>query len=127
MGASEADWRSGGVAPEEDLDDDSLVRPFIITGGRTQHHRVTLRVEALVVVTDVEPRGSLQFEHAQIVDLCQAPISVAEVAARLNVPLGVAQILVGDLADAGIVKVHESTPIATPTLLLRMIDAVRAL
>ncbi|HTO01914.1 MAG TPA: DUF742 domain-containing protein [Microthrixaceae bacterium] len=108
-------------------EDESLVRPFVITGGRTRHARVQLRVEALVVVTDVESAGTLQFEHAQIVELCQTPISVAEVGARIGVPLGVAQILVGDLADAGLVRVHEATSIATPALLLRMIDAVRAL
>lgn len=111
----------------DDGEDESLVRPFVITGGRAKHARVRLRVEALVVVTDVESSGTLQFEHAQIVELCQLPISVAEIGARINVPLGVAQILVGDLADAGLVRVHEATSIATPALLLRMIDAVRAL
>lgn len=70
---------------------------------------------------------NLRFEHAQIVELCRNPISVAEVAARLRVPLGVAQVLVGDLADAGVVSVHQNTQNATPALLLRMIDAVRAL
>ena len=146
MGPSDANRRGGNAASEVDgepydviddingdgmdddgLEDDRLVRPFIITGGRTRHHRVTLRVEALVVVTDAISGKPLQFEHAQIVELAQAPISVAEIAARLKVPLGVAQILVGDLADAGIVRVHEAAAIATPTLLLRMIDAVRAL
>ena len=73
------------------------------------------------------PHGGLQFEHAAILEVCSHPISVAEVAARIGVPLGVAQILVGDLADAGLVRVHEATPTATPALLLRMIDAVRAL
>ena len=77
--------------------------------------------------TGLEPHGGLQFEHAAILDVCRQPISVAEVAARIGVPLGVAQILVGDLADAGLVRVHEATPNATPALLLRMIDAVRAL
>jgi hypothetical protein len=88
---------------------------------------VHLRVEALVVWTGLEPHSGLQFEHAAILDACRQPISVAEVAARIGVPLGVAQILVGDLADAGLVRVHEATPNATPALLLRMIDAVRAL
>lgn len=111
----------------DDGSDESLVRPFVITGGRTRHATVHLRVEALVVATDAQPSSALQFEHASIVDICQHPISVAEVAARVGVPLGVAQILVGDLADAGLVRVHEATSTATPALLLRMIDAVRAL
>jgi len=120
--------RSGTDADDdEDVADETLVRPFVITGGRTRHATVHLRVEALVVWTQLEPPSGLQFEHAAILDTCRQPVSVAEVAARIAVPLGVAQILVGDLADAGLVRVHEATPNAPPALLLRMIDAVRAL
>jgi hypothetical protein len=120
--------RSGstGSAPVAD-EDDALVRPFVITGGRTRHARVHLRVESLVVATGLEVPDGLQFEHARIVALCDRPVSVAEIAARVELPLGVAQVLVGDLADAGLVRVHEATTDATPALLLRMIDAVRAL
>jgi hypothetical protein len=119
----------GGVGdgPDDDGADEALVRPFVITGGRTRHATVHLRVESLVVATGLQPPSGLQFEHAAILDVCRQPISVAEVAARIDVPLGVAQILVGDLADVGLVRVHEATPNATPALLLRMIDAVRAL
>lgn len=116
--------------PDDEVDDgfdDELVRPFVITGGRTRHATVHLRVEALVVSTGSVPARDLQFEHAAIVEVCASPVSVAEVAARVGVPLGVAQILVGDLAEAGLVQVHEARQAATPALLLRMIDAVRAL
>jgi hypothetical protein len=41
-----------------------------------------------------------------IVDMCLQPRSVAEVAALLAVPLGVARVLLGDLAVAGVVTVH---------------------
>jgi hypothetical protein len=137
MSAWEAPPPLGGAAPgqpdpgvEPDVDDssdDELVRPFVITGGRTRHATVHLRVEALVVATGSDPGRDLQFEHAAILTACQSPISVAEVAARVGVPLGVAQILVGDLAEAGLVQIHEARQAATPALLLRMIDAVRAL
>lgn len=120
----------GGPLPEgqdHPDEDESLVRPFVITGGRARHATVHLRVESLVVRTGSPPAGALQFEHAAILEVCQTPVSVAEVAARTSIPLGVAQVLVGDLADAGLVRVHEATPTATPELLMRMIDAVRAL
>jgi hypothetical protein len=124
-GAGEPD---GALVDVDDPDeDDELVRPFVITGGRTRHATVHLRVEALVVATAESVGRSLQFEHARIVEACASPVSVAEVAARVGVPLGVAQILVGDLAEAGLVQVHEARQVATPALLLRMIDAVRAL
>ena len=133
-GTASADPSEGDVlhgnddVPEYDDDaDDELVRPFVITGGRTRHATIHLRVEALVVSTGTLPARELQFEHAAIVEVCTSPISVAEVAARVGIPLGVAQILVGDLAEAGLVQVHEARQAATPALLLRMIDAVRAL
>ena len=119
--------RPDTMDPGDEGGHESLVRPFVITGGRTRHARVHLRVEALVACTGLEPKGGLQFEHASILEICRQPVSVAEVAARIGVPLGVAQILVGDLADAGLVRVHEATPNATPALLKRLIDAVRAL
>jgi hypothetical protein len=116
-----------GFDAPDDGEDDELVRPFVITGGRTRHATVHLRVEALVVATGADPGTGLQFEHAAILETCHSPISVAEVAARVGIPLGVAQILVGDLAEAGLVQIHEARQAATPALLLRMIDAVRAL
>lgn len=112
---------------DDDGEDDELVRPFVITGGRTRHASVHLRVETLVVAAGDPSEHRLQFEHDRIVRVCDAPISVAEVAARIDIPLGVAQILVGDLAEAGLVQIHEARQAATPALLLRMIDAVRAL
>jgi len=116
---------SSGAEPDDV--EDGLVRPFVITGGRTRHERVHLRVEALVVATGIGAGRQLQFEHDRIIRLCDTPISVAEVAARVGIPLGVAQILVGDLAEAGLLQIHEARQVATPALLLRMIDAVRAL
>jgi len=129
------DWEPPGPVPAiapvgtagADAPDRELVRPFVITGGRTRHASVHLRVETLVVATGRQLHRPLQFEHAAIVGWCASPVSVAELAARVGVPLGVAQILVGDLAEAGLVQVHESRTVATPALLLRMIDAVRAL
>ncbi len=119
------DMASSGAEPDDV--EDGLVRPFVITGGRTRHERVHLRVEALVVATGIGAGRQLQFEHDRIIRLCDTPISVAEVAARVGIPLGVAQILVGDLAEAGLLQIHEARQVATPALLLRMIDAVRAL
>ncbi len=43
----------------------------------------------------------------------RAQPSVAEIAAHLHIPFGVTRVLVGDLADAGLVLVHgqsEDTP-----------------
>ena len=49
----------------------------------------------------------LRFELRRIVELCQEPRSVAEVAAGLGVPVGVARVLIADLVNGGYVKCHD--------------------
>jgi hypothetical protein len=58
-------------------------------------------------VPQAKPAG-LTGEHHVALGLCQEPRSVAELAARVGVPLGVARVLVGDLAAAGAVAVHRA-------------------
>ncbi|MCX4547952.1 DUF742 domain-containing protein [Streptomyces sp. NBC_01387] len=84
-----------------------LVRPYAMTGGRTRP-RYQLAIEALVSTT-AEPsqlHGQLP-EHQRICRLCVEIKSVAEISALLTIPLGVARILVADLAEAGLVAIHQ--------------------
>ncbi|MCX5203991.1 DUF742 domain-containing protein [Streptomyces sp. NBC_00237] len=84
-----------------------LVRPYAMTGGRTRP-RYQLAIEALVHTT-AEPsrlQGQLP-EHQRICHLCREIKSVAEISALLSIPLGVARILVADLAEAGLVAIHQ--------------------
>jgi Protein of unknown function (DUF742) len=41
------------------------------------------------------------------VELCRETLSIAEVSARLGIPINVVKILVGDLVDAGLVAVYQ--------------------
>ncbi|KYK15525.1 MULTISPECIES: DUF742 domain-containing protein [Streptomyces] len=84
-----------------------LVRPYAMTGGRTRP-RYQPAIEALVHTT-AQPhqmQGQLP-EHQRICNLCREIKSVAEVSALLTIPLGVARILVADLAEAGLVAIHQ--------------------
>ncbi|MEW2545596.1 DUF742 domain-containing protein [Streptomyces sp. NPDC047002] len=84
-----------------------LVRPYAMTGGRTRP-RYQLAMEALVSTT-AEPsslHGQLP-EHQRICRLCFEVKSVAEISALLSIPLGVTRILVADLAEAGLVAIHQ--------------------
>ncbi|NED37911.1 DUF742 domain-containing protein [Streptomyces sp. SID8499] len=84
-----------------------LVRPYAMTGGRTRP-RYQLAIEALVHTT-AQPhqmQGQLP-EHQRICQLCREIKSVAEISALLTIPLGVARILVADLAEAGLVAIHQ--------------------
>ncbi|MGW6456455.1 DUF742 domain-containing protein [Streptomyces sp. NPDC055078] len=84
-----------------------LVRPYAMTGGRTRP-RYQLAIEALVSTTadPMKLHGQLP-EHQRICRLCFEIKSVAEISALLSIPLGVARILVADLAEAGLVAIHQ--------------------
>jgi hypothetical protein len=110
-----------------------LVRPYAMTGGRTRP-RYQLAIEALVSTT-ADPsqlHGQLP-EHQRICQLCFEIKSVAEISALLSIPLGVARILVADLAEAGLVAIHQpggdETTGGQPdvTLLERVLSGLRKL
>ncbi|CAL9294209.1 MULTISPECIES: DUF742 domain-containing protein [Streptomyces] len=93
--------------PYGDEGDQPLVRPYAMTGGRTRP-RYQLAIEALISTTaDPAVLMGLLPEHQRICHLCREVKSVAEVSALLNMPLGVARILVADLAEAGMVAIHQ--------------------
>lgn len=110
----------------EDADDGVFVRPFIVTRGRTQPLHDGLRIETLVRALPAALSAPLQFEQRRIVELAQRPVSLAEVAARLGVPIGVARVLVGDLYTGRYVSLHEPTELPVHVI-ERIRDLVRAL
>ncbi|MDS1271715.1 DUF742 domain-containing protein [Lipingzhangella sp. LS1_29] len=83
------------------------IRPYTFTGGRTRS-RHPLMVQTLVSAADPgsEPPRALMPESRSIHELCVEPRSVAEIAAELDIPLGVTQVLLSDLADQGLVYIH---------------------
>jgi hypothetical protein len=87
----------------------SPVRPYVRTAGRTRSSR-ELALETLVSVSRQRPRGGrpANREYRRVVDLCDVPRSIAEVAALTAVPVGVARVLVGDLAAQGVLTVHQT-------------------
>jgi Protein of unknown function (DUF742) len=88
--------------------DPRLVPFYALTQGRTRPTGRDLPWETLVLSTGegLAARPRLRFEQGQIVDLCRRPVSVAEIAAHLGVPLGVAGVLVSDLHTGGYLAVH---------------------
>ena len=84
-----------------------LVRPYYMTGGRTQPAHTDLEIEALVSTTALGERApQLTVEQRAIAALCRDILSIAEISARLDLPLGVTRVLVGDMADGGLVVLH---------------------
>jgi hypothetical protein len=90
-----------------------LVRPYYMTGGRTRPAHDDLELETLVSTTALgatSPKVS-GVERRAIVSLCRDLLSIAEVSARLDLPLGVARVLIGDMADEGFVILHRPTTV----------------
>jgi hypothetical protein len=118
---------------EESVEEARVVRPYALTRGRTRPGRSDLPLEALVrVVTGAtDPVGTA--ERRRILDLTREQIlSVAELSAHLSLPLGVVRVLVGDLADEGLVVVHTGSPTAAPPaanlkVLESVLDGISAL
>jgi Protein of unknown function (DUF742) len=104
--------------------DVSLLRPYLLTSGRASPVDHTLEIEAQVVTTRLgaAAQRSLTFERRDIVELCRDSVSVAEVAALLGLHIGVARVLVADLAELGYVVVRR--PAAQPSQDLGMIERV---
>ena len=110
----------------------AAVRPYTWTRGRTKSG-FDLAIETLV---STSPRGraqvaTLQVEHRAVAELCEQTRSVAEVAALLSVPLGVARVVLGDMAGLGVVTVHQTASSAgsAPDLALmeRVLSGLRRL
>ena len=110
-----------------------LVRPYALTSGRTESV-VDLPIEATFEVlpsgrTAKWPEGDLS---GRIIDLCAATESVAEVSAKLHIPLGVARVLLGDLVTAGHLKTRTTISENTTSderreLIERTLSGLRAL
>jgi hypothetical protein len=83
-----------------------LARPYTLTAGRTRPIGPTLALESIVVCPDHARTVGLRHEHAAIAALCEQPRSIAEIAARIGLTVGVARVLVADLLAANHVQVH---------------------
>ena len=85
----------------------SLVRPYALTAGRIDSG-VELPLEAPVQAlnTAKPPRWPRNDVRGQILTWCGHSTTVAEIAARLSLPLGATRFLVGDLVTQGYLRVH---------------------
>ena len=111
--------------PDHGAQEDSMVRPFVLTGGRTRAGD-GLRLETLLQTVPGVPAMTLRFESQQIVELCRHPSSIADISAALQVPLGVVRVLVSDLVAIGHVAVVRTETLSTQTI-ERIRDRVRSL
>jgi hypothetical protein len=113
----------GAYTPEAD------VRAYAITRGRAESG-VALDFETMVSATPMATGADLRFERARVVrEVLDEPCSVAELSARLRLPLGVVRVLAGDLVQERLLDAHRTVgDVADDVVLIRrLIEGIRAL
>ncbi|MFF1303222.1 DUF742 domain-containing protein [Streptomyces sp. NPDC058307] len=114
-----------------------LVRPYAMTGGRTQSGPAGVRFDLIALVTlhagapGAGDDTALGPEHRALIDLCRTETqSVAELSAGADLPVGVVRVLLGDLLELGCVTVSRPVPPAQlpdERILREVIEGLRAL
>ncbi|MYT75580.1 uncharacterized protein DUF742 [Streptomyces sp. PsTaAH-137] len=114
-----------------------MVRPYTVTAGRTSAGPQGAQCDLIALVSlesassDVSDDTDLGPEHRSIIEMCRAETqTVAELAAGIQVPVGVVRVLLGDLLERGCVTVSSPVPPArlpAETILREVIDGLRAL
>ena len=108
-----------------------VVPVYAITGGRTRSSAAELPMESLVTAADRVSWHGLQAEYRAILEMADRPVSLVEIGSALQIPVGVARVLVSDLAGTGYVAVYEPEPTGDdgrphPALLERLLEGLRA-
>jgi hypothetical protein len=118
-----------------DRDFGPVVRPYALTGGRTEPADGRLLDLIAVVVAARRPAGrddlaDLGPEHRRILRLCQQPVTVADVASDTSLPLGVIRVLLADLLLQDRITVVPQRPAGeqpSADLLKEVLHGLRAL
>jgi Protein of unknown function (DUF742) len=114
-----------------DQDAGPVVRPYALTGGLTRPSGE--RFDLLDMVRTARRTGQdppqLTPEQAELLQRCQMPAPIAELAGGLDLPIGVIRILVSDLRERGLVTIHRAQPAAFNDLkiLQEVVDGLRRL
>jgi hypothetical protein len=108
-----------------------------MTGGRSGVGLPAFALEALVSVTPagMRMRGRFRWESAQIIAYSRKETAIVELAARLEVPVGVVRVLASDLRDQGAVTITEPPEVSMADrvdpdyadLLHKVLDGIKAL
>jgi Protein of unknown function (DUF742) len=121
-------------APHDWLDRDAgpVVRPYAMTQGRVVPTDGEFDLVAFVVAAmpGLVPTAHLQPEHHAIIAASWKPISVVELAARLDLAIGVVRVLLGDLRSAGLISLYEPPAASQPhdvDVLKAVVHGLRAL
>ncbi|MDL4775507.1 MULTISPECIES: DUF742 domain-containing protein [Thermomonosporaceae] len=110
-----------------------LVRSYALTRGRARPATRESFDMITIVSTSARPRSGtpgIGPEHLAILEMCLAPQPVAEIAARLRLPLVVVRVLLGDLLHHRLIAVtspQEESALSKERLLREVLHGLQAL
>ena len=112
-----------------DQDAGPVVRPYALTGGLTRPTgpRFDLLDMVGVVRRAGEDMPDLAPEQVELLQRCQIPAPLVDLAADMDLPVGVIRILVSDLRERGLVSIHRAQPAGLGDLkiLQEVVDGLR--
>ena len=117
------------MSPPQSSNGGSLVRSFMATNGRTAATAKELPIETVVEIT-TEARAKIdtvQFEKRKILELLTTPASIAEVSAKLKLPIRTTIILISELASEHLVDQAELVDTIDTDFLMTIRNAIEAL
>ncbi len=120
-------WRRRDAGP--------VVRPYAVTGGRTEPADGEVLDLLAVVVATGRPAPAddpvrLTPEHRRLLGMCGQQVTVADLAAETALPLGVVRVLLADLILHGAITVVRQQPPGQRTgndVLQEILNGLRAL
>ncbi|MCP2342120.1 DUF742 domain-containing protein [Actinomadura rupiterrae] len=108
-----------------------VVRPYTLTRGRTRTDGIDLDVVTLVVAIQPQVNAArVDDASARLLRVCEHPLSVAEAAAGVGLPLRVVKVLLADLIQQGLILRTLDQPAAAGpdiTILREVLHGLRAL
>src|ERR1700729_1988574 len=123
------------MSPSDDgwIDEDAgpVARHYTVTGGRTRPlgDRQFDLID-IVWATGAAPRRGFfpGPEHQRLLELCQRPTVVAELAAAIGLPLGLVRVLLGDLLYEDLIGAsRQANRVTDRRLLQKVLDSLKAL
>ena len=108
-----------------------MVRPYALVRGRTKPTGESLDVISMAYALrmSVPDPADLEPEHVALLRRCAVPMSVADLASALDLPLGVIRVLLADLRDRRLIRIHRPRPehVTDIGLLRKVADGLRRL
>jgi hypothetical protein len=107
-----------------------VVRPYAVTKGRTESATAFGLIDVVMATGE---RPSEQFrpgpEHRRIIGACRRPVPVVDLSSEIDLPLGVVRVLLGDLAEAGMLRIvaAQQQPVSDNRLLRMVLDGLESL